>query len=187
MKALRKAEIIFDRIIDYMLMAAAAIVVLDALAVSADVIVRKVIDFTWAPLYEIITYSLLWMTFLGTTAIMRKNGHVKMDSLTSQLSPKTQALVHTVTHCVCVLLAGVMLFYTVKLTITDYKTNFVLASILNPPKWPIEIIIPIGFFMLFVQIIRNTKGFFERYRALSRQKRPAVDHQVRGDTVSPHH
>ncbi len=180
MNALRKAEIIFDKIIDYMLMAAGAIVVMDALAVSADVILRKVIGFTWAPLYEIITYSLLWMTFLGTTAIMRMNSHVKMDSLTSQLPRKTEALLNTITHCVCALLAGVMLFYTIKLTITDYSTNFVLASILNPPKWPIEIIIPIGFFMLFVQIIRNTKVFFEKYRALSRPERPALDHQFPG-------
>jgi C4-dicarboxylate transporter DctQ subunit len=176
MKTLCKAEIIFDKIINYMLMAAAAIVVLDALAVSADVILRKVIGFTWAPLYEIISYSLLWMTFLGTTAIMRMNSHIKMDSLISQLSPKTEALLNAITHCVCVLLSGIILFYTIKLTITDYQTNFILASILNPPKWPIEIIIPVGFFMLFVQIIRNGKGFFERYKALSRQKKPAADH-----------
>ena len=186
MKVLRKAEIIFDKIIDYMLMAAAFIVVLDALAVSADVILRKTIGFTWAPLYEIITYSLLWMTFLGTTAIMRMNGHVKMDSLTSQLSPKTEALLNVITHCVCVLLAGVMLFYTIKLTITDYKTNFILASILNPPKWPIEIIIPVGFFMLFVQIIRNAMGFFEKYKTLSLRKKPAVDHQAHEDKASIH-
>ena len=186
MKPLYKAEIIFDKIIDCMLMAAAAIVVLDALAVSADVILRKAIGFTWAPLYEIITYSLLWMTFLGTTAIMRMNGHVKMDSLISQLSPKTAALLNTFSHSVCVILAGVMLFYTIKLTLTDYQTHFVLASILNPPKWPIEIIIPIGFFMLLVQIIRNARGYFEKYKALSRQEKPTVDHQVRADKVSSH-
>jgi TRAP-type C4-dicarboxylate transport system permease small subunit len=186
MKALRKADIIFDKTIDYMLTLAAVIVVLDALAVAADVTLRKVIGFTWAPLYEIITYSLLWMTFLGTTAIMRMNSHVKMDSLTSQLSPKSEALLNSISHCVCVLLAGIMLFYTVKLTITDYQTNFVLASILNPPKWPIEVIIPVGFFMLFVQIIRNTRGFFERYKALSRQDTPAADTQGPGDNVSSH-
>jgi C4-dicarboxylate transporter DctQ subunit len=186
MKALHRAEIIFDKIIDYMLMAAAAIVVLDALAVSTDVILRKVIGFTWAPLYEIITYSLLWMTFLGTTAIMRMNSHVKMDSLTSQLSPKNEALLNTITHCVCVLLAGTVLFYTIKLTISDYHTDFILASILNPPKWPIEIIIPIGFFMLLVQIIRNAKGFFESYKDLSRRKKPDVDHQAGADKPSSH-
>jgi TRAP-type C4-dicarboxylate transport system permease small subunit len=169
MKALRKAEIIFDKIVDYMLAAAAFIVVLDAVAVAVDVTLRKAIGFTWAPLYEIITYSLLWMTFLGTTAIMRMNSHVKMDSLISQLSPKTEALLNGITHSMCALLALAMLFYTIKLTITDYQTDFFLASILNPPKWPIEIIIPVGFLMLFIQVIRNTRGFFKKYRTLSRQ------------------
>ena len=186
MKVLHKAEIIFDKIVDYMLMAAAVIVVLDALAVSADVILRKVIGFTWAPLYELITYSLLWITFLGTTAIMRMNGHVKMDSITSQLPPKTAALLNTLSHGVCVFLAGVMLFYTIRLTISDYQTNFVLASILNPPKWPIEIIIPLGFFMLFVQLIRNTRAYFERYRELSRQKKSSANNQVHVGKASSH-
>lgn len=96
-----------------------------------------------------------------------------MDSLTSRLSPKTRALLNSVSHCVCVLLAGIMLFYTIKLTITDYQTNFILASILNPPKWPIEIIIPAGFFMLFIQLIRNSRDYYRKYREISRQENPA--------------
>jgi len=183
MKVLRKAEIIFDKIIDCMLMAAAAIIVLDALAVSADVILRKAAGFTWAPLYEILTYSLLWITFLGTTAIMRMNGHVKMASLTGQLSPKAAALLNSISHGVCVLLAGIMLYYTIRLTVTDYQSNFVLASILNPPKWPIEIIIPVGFFMLFIQLIRNTRAYFNRYRDLLRQKASAAGSQVQKDRI----
>jgi|WetSurMetagenome_2_1015567.scaffolds.fasta_scaffold791541_1 C4-dicarboxylate transporter, DctQ subunit len=167
MRTLQKVEFIFDKIIDLMLTLAAVIIVLDALAVSMDVILRKVIGFTWSPLYEIITYSLLWMTFLGTTAIMRKNGHVKMDSITGILSKKNEALLNVISHSVCILVAAVMLFYTIKLTTADYQGNFFLASILNPPKWPIEIIIPIGFFMLFLQLIRNTRDFFKRYAYLS--------------------
>ncbi len=181
MKPLCKAEIIFDKIIDFMLLTAAAIVVLDALAVSADVILRKALNFTWAPLYEIITYSLLWMTFLGTTAIMRMKGHVKMDSLTSRLSSKNEALVNTIIHFICLAPVGIMLFYTCKLMITDYQTNFVLASILNPPKWPIEIIIPIGFLMLFVQIIRNARDSIDRYRALSQSEE--ADNDAGGEDV----
>lgn len=172
MKALQKAELIFDKIIDCMLTIAAVIVVLDALAVSMDVILRKVIGFTWAPLYELITYSLLWMTFLGATAIMRKNGHVKMDSITSILSAKNEALLNVISHSICILVAAIMLYYTVKLTAADYQANFFLASILNPPKWPIEIIIPIGFFMLFLQLIRNTRDFLKRYLILSGMEKP---------------
>jgi hypothetical protein len=40
--------------------------------------------------------------------------------------------------------------------------------------------------MLFIQNIRNANGFFEKYKSLSLQKRPAVDHQVHRDKVSSH-
>jgi TRAP-type C4-dicarboxylate transport system permease small subunit len=107
------------------------------------------------------------MTFLGTTAIMRQNGHVKMDSITGSLSAKNEALLNVISHSICILIAAIMLYYTVKLTLADYQASFILASILNPPKWPIEIIIPIGFFMLFLQLIRNTRDFLKRYLLLS--------------------
>ena len=106
-----------------------------------------------------------------------------MDSVTGQLSPKNEALLNVISHSICIILAGIMLFYTVRLTIADYQTDFFLASILNPPKWPIEIIIPIGFLMLFLQIIRNTRDFFKKYKSLSRRDKPDAGNQVLRDQV----
>jgi TRAP-type C4-dicarboxylate transport system permease small subunit len=183
MNFFHRVEIIFDKIIDTMLLAAAVIVVLDAVFVSVDVLLRKFIGFTWAPLFEIITYTLLWMTFLGTTAIMRMNGHVKMDSVTGRLSPKTQALINGVTSTCCALLLVGIVFYTIKLTVTDYQTNFILATIVNPPKWPIEIIIPIGFLMLLIQVIRNAHSFFLTYKGLSRQGQLTADRTAGSEKV----
>jgi TRAP-type C4-dicarboxylate transport system permease small subunit len=167
MTFLQRASAVFDKIIDYMLLGAAVIIVFDALAISQDVIIRKFFDFTWGPLYEIITYTLVWMTFLGTTALLRNRGHVKMDSVTSRLEPRTQALVNFLTSCACILLLAAMTYYTTELTVHDYVTHFVLASILNPIKWPIEIIIPIGFIMLFIQLIRDAHTYFNTYKGTS--------------------
>jgi TRAP-type C4-dicarboxylate transport system permease small subunit len=167
MKILRRAGFVFDKAIDYMLLTAAVIIVLDAVVVSQDVLIRKFFDFTWAPLFELVTFTLLWMTFLGATALMRSLGHVKMDSVTSRLEPKTQTLVNFITSCACVFLLGGIAYYTIRLTVHDYQTHFVLATILNPIKWPIEIIIPIGFFMLFIQVIRNAYNFYNSYKKMS--------------------
>ncbi len=167
MKFLKKMERIFDKVVDYMLLASAAIIVLDAVAVSQDVIIRKIFDFTWPPLYEIMTYTLVWMTFLGTTAIMRMQSHVKMDSVTGRLPLKSQALINFVTSCICTALLAGIVFYAVKLTVMDFQNHFVLATILNPPKWPIEIVIPVGFLTLFIQVIRNGLGFWKTYRTSS--------------------
>jgi TRAP-type C4-dicarboxylate transport system permease small subunit len=164
MEILHRAGVVFDKIIDYMLLAAAIIIVFDAVAVSQDVIIRKFIGFTWSPLFEIITFTLLWMTFLGTTSLMRSLGHVKMDSLTGRLEPRTQALVNFITSCACVLLMALMIYYTVKLDVQDYQSHYTLATIVRPVKWPIESIIPIGFIMLGIQLIRNARNFLNTYR-----------------------
>ena len=164
MEALRRAGVVFDKVIDYMLLTAAVLIIFDAVAVSQDVIIRKLFDFTWSPLFEIITFTLLWMTFLGTTSLMRSLGHVKMDSVTGRLEPRTQALVNFITSCACVLLMVLMTYLTIRLTVQDYLTHYTLATIVRPVKWPIEIVIPIGFIMLGIQLARNARNFLNTYK-----------------------
>lgn len=165
MEFLRKMEKVFDKTMDVMLMISGVIVLFATAAVVQDVIIRKAFDFTWAPLYEILTYSLVWMTFLGTTAIYRDLGHVKLDSFIQFLSKRALALLSFITSCAVVALCAFLLFYTARLNINDYLNDFRLATILNPPKWPIEIIIPIAFLMLCVQAIRHSVTYFKAYRS----------------------
>lgn len=155
----------FDRTVDAMLFISGAIILFDTAAVVQDVIIRKAVSFTWAPLYEILTYSLVWMTFLGTTAIYRDDGHVKLDSFLQMLPKRAQTLIHFITSCAVAVLCMLLLFLTARLTIQDYQNNFVLATILNPPKWPIEIIIPLNFVLLFIQAIRHSVRYFKLYRS----------------------
>jgi len=165
MNFLRKIEKAFDKTMDIMLLVSGVIVIFATAAVVQDVIIRKAFDFTWAPLYEILTYSLVWMTFLGTAAIYRDHGHVKLDSFLQALPKKAQTLVNFITSCAIVVLCAFLLFLTARLDINDYLNGFQLATILNPPKWPIEIIIPIAFFMLFIQAIRHSVSYFKTYRS----------------------
>ncbi len=165
MEFLRRTERAFDKMMDVMLLISGIIVVLDTIAVVQDVIIRKAFDFTWAPLYEILTYSLVWMTFLGTTAIYRDNGHVKLDSFLQLLSQRKQTLVNLITSCAVVVLCLFLLFLTARLNVNDFLNDFRLATILNPPKWPIEIIIPLSFLMLSIQAVRHSVTYFKTYRS----------------------
>jgi TRAP-type C4-dicarboxylate transport system permease small subunit len=165
MEFFRKAEKVFDKTVSIMLLISGAIVLFDCAAVVQDVIIRKTTDFTWSPLYEILTYSLVWMTFLGTTAIYRDDGHVKLDSFMQLLPKRAQTLVHFITSCAVAVLCAFLLFLTARLTANDYQNHFVLATVLNPPKWPIEIIIPFNFVLLFIQAIRHSVRYFMAYRS----------------------
>ena len=165
MEFLQKAGRVFDKVVDAMLLISGAIILFATIAVVQDVIIRKAAAFTWAPLYEILTYSLVWMTFLGTTAIYRDDGHVKLDSFLQMLPKRAQTLIHFLTSCAVALLCLLLVFLTARLTVWDYQNNFQLATILNPPKWPIEIIIPINFALLFIQAIRHSVRYFKAYRS----------------------
>lgn len=165
MELLQKTGKGFDKVVGAMLLISGAIVLFDCAAVVQDVIIRKAFDFTWAPLYEILTYSLVWMTFLGTTAIYRDDGHVKLDSFVQFLPKRAQTMMHFITSCAIAVLCLFLLFLTARLTVRDYQNHFVLATILNPPKWPIEIIIPFNFVLLFIQAVRHAVNYFKRYRS----------------------
>ena len=170
---MKKATAVFDKILDYTMLGSAILVVVMALMVSEEVIVRKLFNFTWPPLFEIVEYILLWMTFLGAAWILRKGTHIKMDSIISRFPMKTQALLNFVSGVLCAFLLAAMTFYTAKLTIFDYQTGYQIAKILNPPKWPVEMIIPFTFLLLFIQSIRNGINGLNLYRAESRQKAAA--------------
>jgi len=62
-------------------------------------------------------------------------------------------------------LTAFLLFYSARLTIQDYLNHFVLATIVKPVKWPIEMIIPISFLMLFIQSLRHVATYYRAFKA----------------------
>jgi TRAP-type C4-dicarboxylate transport system permease small subunit len=157
---------IFDKTITIMMIVSAIVVLLDALFVTIDVLMRYAFSITYIGIFELTEYSLLWMTFMGAAYIMRNNGHVRVDAVTNLLNPKNGAILNIIASVISLFILMVVTFYSAKLTLHDFLTDFTLSGILKPVKWPIEIIIPIGFFMLFLQVLKNTYGQIEKLKDL---------------------
>jgi C4-dicarboxylate transporter DctQ subunit len=159
---------IFDRTITIMMIVSSVLVLLDALFVTVDVLMRYTFSITYVGIFELTEYSLLWMTFMGAAYIMRNNGHVRVDAVTNLLNPRHRAILDTIASVIGMFILLVVTWYSAKLTLHDLQTGFTLSGILRPVKWPLEIIIPIGFFMLFLQLARNASKQFESLKAMSR-------------------
>jgi TRAP-type C4-dicarboxylate transport system permease small subunit len=168
MKAGERFWVIFDRTITILMTVSGIIILLDALAVTIDVLMRYAFSKTYVGLFELTEYSLLWMTFMGAAYIMRNNGHVRVDAVTNLLNPRNRAILDGIASIIGMFILLVVTFYSAKLTLHDFQTDFTLAGILRPFKWPIEIIIPIGFFMLFLQLARNASKQFGSLKTMSR-------------------
>ncbi|MFP3975624.1 MAG: TRAP transporter small permease [Dehalococcoidia bacterium] len=174
MKIGEKFWAVFDAIIKASMALASALIVFDAIAVTVEVLLRYSFGIVIGELFEITEYTLLWMTFLGAAWIMKKEGHVSVEVVVDRLSPEHRAIVRGIAYVLCIFLLLVMVWYSAKLTLSDFQAHFTLSSIMMPPKWPIEIIIPIGFFLLIIQLMRNAYGYFSNWRAL-----------YRGESISP--
>lgn len=157
MKPMEKFWNFFDRTIAAMMAVSSGLVVLIAVAVTIDVLMRYIFAKTYAGLFEITEYSLLWITFLGAPWIMKNNGHVRVDLIVNKLSPYRRALLQIIADFISIFLLITMTWYTAGLTLHDFRTSFTLSGILMAPKWPIEIIIPIGFLLLLLQAARSTR------------------------------
>ena len=149
---------VFDKFNNVLMAISAILVLLVTLAVAVDVFSRYIFNVTYVALFEISEYSLLWITFLGTPWVMRNNGHVRGDLVVSHLRKKPRAVLNFVASIISTITLSLLFVISARLNIKDFLTNYAMFGILQPPKWPLEIIIPIGFFLLALQMLRMTHG-----------------------------
>lgn len=181
MKVAKKFWAIFDKVITILMVLAATLVVFDALAVSANTLGRYLFGVTSSELFEITEFTMLWMTFLGTAWLLKNDGHVRVDLVVSRLNQRHQAMLKTIASAISVILLGFMIWYSAKVMLQDLQTGYILSGVLRPPKWPIEIVIPTGFFLLLIQVARNTYGYLLSWRASSQEQQARSDSVLGGE------
>lgn len=179
---MNKFVAVFDRIITVLMGFACALVVFDMLSVTINVLLRYSIKFNFVWLFEITEYSLLWMTFLGTAWILRNNRHVRVDLVVSAMSPRKKEIMGFLAAVLSSILLAVMVWYTAKLTLHDFQANIYRSSVLEPQKWYLEIIIPIGFLLLLLQMLRNACGHLVRGKSQPQRQERLSEATPGGET-----
>lgn len=168
MKALKRARIFFDKTNNVFMGVACVIVIADAIAVSVDTMMRYFLRESAIGIFELTEYSLVWMTFLGATWLLQKDGHIRMDVIVTRLNQRLQTVINIVVYGVCTILLAVVTFFSIKLIVYYYQTNYFFQTVLEPRRWAIELIVPIGCFMLFIQLLIKTYGYMAKWKASSK-------------------
>jgi TRAP-type C4-dicarboxylate transport system permease small subunit len=169
MKGLRRILVIFDQTNDLLGIWAGAITIFIMLWVCASVVLR-VIRIGLVYMSEIPEYCLLFITFLGTTWLLKREGHVKTDMLLARLNPRTQAALNTITSVLVAITCLVLALFSARVTWQYFQVGYYLPSGLKPPKAPIMAIIPVGFFLLFIQFLRRAYRYLGEWGNIARQK-----------------
>lgn len=166
MELLAKVAHIFDRTINLLAVLADALIFLMMLGMSAGVVLRLYfLGLGTGEIVELSGWSLVYITFLATAWLLKREGHVKMTLLLNQLNPRNQVWLNVVTSILCAIGCLIVTFYGAKLTWQFFQAGSIMLGVLRAPKFITLAVIPIGSFLLFIQFLRRTYGYLGSQRS----------------------
>jgi TRAP-type C4-dicarboxylate transport system permease small subunit len=154
---------VFDKILDYASVLGMVCISFITVAVFVEIIVRNLFDNSLPWVTEYSQIGLCYMTFLGTAWLLRQEGHIKLELLSPKLGKKKAALLAVITSIMCAFTCLFVFWYGVQFTMMDIKSGANYGGEMLIPRWPVEIIIPLGFLALFFQLVRRTMKFYREY------------------------
>ena len=163
-KLIKRAVGIFDAVVNYFALFAMLLILFLVASILYEVVMRYFVGRAELWTFEVTEYSLLFITFLATTWLLKEEAHVKMDFVLNRLKPRHQAMLNTVTSCIGVLMFLTVTGYSARVVWQVTVTGYYLPTVLEILAAPILVIIPIGAFLLSMQFLRRAVGFLYSWK-----------------------
>ena len=160
-----KIGAIFDRTINLLAFLGGVIIIFTMIAVCSEVVRRYFLNRPIIWVSEITEISLLFIAFLGTAWVLKKEGHVKVDILLIHLSSRIQALFGIISSIIGVFICLLLVWYGAQVSWHNIQEGLYEPTILELPKGPLLTIIPVGSFFLLIQFLRRACGYWGEWRA----------------------
>lgn len=131
----------------------AGALLLTALVLFANVILRYVFHsgLSWAE--ELIRYLMIWITFIGGSVCVRRGAHIRMDFLMTMLSPRVAELLTRFVYFLSGAFCLGLLWYSRRLvafTIRLHQTSPAMGI----PMWVPYMAIPVGSVLMAWEFFR---------------------------------
>lgn len=160
-----ESKTFFDRILGFASILGMGMILFAMLFLCAHVFMRYIFDKPLNWTLDVSSIFLLYITLLAAAWLQKFEGHVSIDFIFGFLKPKSQLKLHIFNSIICAISFLIMIWFGIKETITVYRMDLYEDMPLEPPKWILIVVIPIGCLMLFIQFIRRIHGFFKKLRS----------------------
>ncbi len=119
---------------------------------AGNATMRFTIDYSSNGLLEIQWYLFAAIFLLASAYTLQKNEHVRIDVLAGRFSPQTQAIIDIIGTLLFLLPMVIMvLWLSVPLVAESIRIDEYSANAGGLLRWPVKILLPIGFFLLALQ------------------------------------
>ena len=160
---LRRVGQIFDRIICSAYVLAGVLIIFVLCAVFYEIVMRYFLNRAVLWTYEVTGFTMLFITFLATTWLLRKNEHVRVDVVVSHLKPQHQCVINFIVSILCAITFLIITIVGLSTTIESAQIRYYTPTELQVPQEYILFIIPVGSLLLSIQFMR---GAYESLRMI---------------------
>jgi TRAP-type mannitol/chloroaromatic compound transport system permease small subunit len=119
---------------------------------AANAMIRYAFDISSNAWLELQWYLFAVVVMFGASYTLQKNEHVRVDVFYMQLSPKMQAWTDIIGGVLFLLPAcAVIGYYSWHFFLDSWVRNEISTNAGGLIRWPVKFIVPLGFFLLFMQ------------------------------------
>lgn len=119
---------------------------------AGNAVVRFIFNYSSNGLLEIQWYLFAAIFLLCSPYTLQKNEHVRIDVLSGKLSPRGLAIIDIIGTLFFMLPMVVLVLYlSLPLVIDSYHINEMSANAGGLIRWPVKVLLPIGFTLLALQ------------------------------------
>lgn len=128
------------------------LVLLACLISAGNAFMRKGLDISSNAWLEAQWYCFAGIVLLGAAWTLQRNEHVRVDVFYGRLSPRMQAWIDVMGTMLFLLpMAGILAWLSWPMFTTSYGIGEVSSDAGGLLRWPVKLLLPVGFGLLFLQ------------------------------------
>jgi len=170
----QESKTFFDRILGFVSILGMGMILFAMLSLCAHVFMRYIFHKPLNWTIDVSCIFLLYITLLAAAWLQKFEGHVSIDFIFGFLKPKSQLKLDLFNSIICAISFLIMIWFGIKETITVYRMDLYEDMPLEPPKWLLIVVIPIGCLLLFIQFIRRIRNLINRLDSVDQEKERAA-------------
>ncbi|MCL6448547.1 MAG: TRAP transporter small permease [Armatimonadetes bacterium] len=115
-----------------------------SLLVFISVILRYCFHYSVSAFEEIIRYLIIWSTFLGGSALLRRNGHITIDILIVRLKERQRLILQTFAYILGIVFCALLTIKGFGLVEQSIRVGAKSMSTLRLPMYIPQLAVPVG-------------------------------------------
>jgi TRAP-type C4-dicarboxylate transport system permease small subunit len=124
------------------------------LIISAEVVMRNALHYSWEGTDEVASYLVVAVTFLSLASCQGHKGYHELQIVKARLSIRGRAALDATLHLLCLVCALVLLWQFSRLVLNSWSSGDASPTSLRVPFWIPQIVMPIGVTAFCIALVK---------------------------------